>query len=74
MGLFNRDSKRVTRVLVNFIHGSNGEQLPPHEILLSHEQKFVKDIGSDYVIENGVIVERFTWRAGFTVIYTYYYK
>ena len=63
--------KRLVRVEVSFLHGR--QEIPKQVIELFPGQSFQKTIGSDIVMENGSVIKRFDWKAGYTVVYEYFY-
>jgi hypothetical protein len=70
-----KKKKRLVRVDVEFSHGDRDNLvLGPVSIILAPGQRFVSDIGSDYLKnEDGQVIRRWKWRAGYTTTYHYIY-
>lgn len=67
--MFNK--KRQSRVEVSFLHGEPA--MPKVVIEILPGQKFEQGIESDVLMEGNTILKAYNWRAGYTVIYEYFY-
>ena len=65
--------KRLIRVEVTLEHGAEKPDIK-EVIEVAPGQSFHKGIEADYLREGGTIAKAFNWKAGYTVIYDFFYK
>lgn len=65
--------KRLARVEVLLKHGRKGDEDIHETIEIALGQTFHKEIGGDFIRENGVTIKAFDWKPGYTVLYNYFY-
>ena len=63
--------KRLLRVDVSFKHGE--EELLPEVIAILPGQSFIKGIEADSVMQGNMVVRQYSWKAGYTEVYEYFY-
>ncbi len=71
--MFRKNKKSQVRVEITFKHGSSGEPPPKEVIEILPGQYFQKDIGSDLLWEGNTLIKEYSWKAGYTITYEYFY-